>query len=59
MAQVSQYENMKQAALRSATPGTELLKIYSQLEKQRLEIVGFVARRDAMVNVFLFVVILM
>jgi hypothetical protein len=40
---------MKAAALASARPVPELLKLYAALEQQRNEILGFIARRDALV----------
>jgi hypothetical protein len=42
------YDTLKQAALRSATPVPELLKLHQQLEGQRQEIYGFLTRRDAL-----------
>lgn len=40
---------MKAAALASARPAPELMKLYAMLEQQRTEILGFIARRDALV----------
>jgi hypothetical protein len=42
------YEGLKAAALASPTPAAELLKLYSDLEAQRKEVCGFIARRDAL-----------
>lgn len=46
---MSAYESLKAAALSSAQPATELVKLYTQLEAQRQEILAFIARRDALV----------
>jgi hypothetical protein len=47
VAPTTPYEALKTAALASAAPAAELLKLHNQLEAQRKQIFDFVATRDA------------